>query len=108
RGSCRARRGGVSFTTSLPLRLVIFDCDGVLVDSEGPSNRALAEEIKKLGWPIDEAEATRRFTGYQLKQITPVGEAQLGRPVPDGWVELHRRRPVDELANDVELMPGRE
>ena len=78
----------MSLTTKLPLRLVIFDCDGVLVDSEGPSNRALAEEITKLGWPMDEAEATRRFIGYQLKQVAPVVEAHLGCPVPAGWVEL--------------------
>lgn len=96
----------MSFTTTLPLRLVIFDCDGVLVDSEGPSNRALAEEITKLGWPMDEAEATRRFIGYQLKQVAPVVEAHLGRPVPSGWVELLRSRLVDVLGNEVELMPG--
>ena len=96
----------MSFTTALPLRLVIFDCDGVLVDSEGPSNRALAEEITKLGWPMDEAESTRRFIGYQLRDIAPVVEAHLGRPVPPGWVEELRRRMVDVLAREVEPMPG--
>jgi len=96
----------VSFATELPLRLVIFDCDGVLVDSEGPSNRAVAEEITKLGWPMDEAESTRRFIGYQLRDIAPVVEAHLGRPVPPGWVEELRRRMVDVLAREVEPMPG--
>jgi len=96
----------VRFATELPLRLVIFDCDGVLVDSEGPSNRAVAEEITKLGWPMDEAEATRRFIGYQLKDIAPIVEAHLGRPVPEGWVEMLRRRLVEVLGKEVELMPG--
>jgi HAD superfamily hydrolase (TIGR01509 family) len=96
----------VSLTTALPLRLVIFDCDGVLVDSEGPSNRALAEEISKLGWPMDEAEAMRRFIGYQLNQVASVVEAHLGRSVPEGWVELLRRRVVEVLGNEVEKMPG--
>ncbi len=96
----------MSFPPKLPLQLVIFDCDGVLVDSEGPSNRAVAEEISKLGWPMDEAESTRRFVGYQLGQIPPVVEAHLGRPVPEGWVELLRARLVDVLAYEAELVPG--
>lgn len=96
----------MSFPPKLPLRLVIFDCDGVLVDSEGPSNRAVAEEITRLGWAMDEAESTRRFVGYQLGQIPPVVEAHLGRPVPDGWVEHLRARLVDVLANEAELVPG--
>ena len=100
------RRGGVSFTTALPLRLVIFDCDGVLVDSEGPSNRAVAEEVTALGWPMTEAESTQLFIGCQLGGIADVVEAHLGRPVPEGWVEHLRRRIVDVLSNEVEAMPG--
>ena len=96
----------MTFATKLPLALVIFDCDGILVDSEGPSNRAVAEEITRLGWPMDEAEATRRFIGYQLKAVAEVVEAHFGRPVPEGWVELLRRRLVEVLANEVEAMPG--
>ena len=96
----------MSFPPLLPLQLVIFDCDGVLVDSEGPSNRAVAEEITKLGWTMDEAESTRRFVGYQLQQISPVVEAHLGRPVPEGWIEHLRARLLHVLANEVELVPG--
>ena len=56
----------MSFPPPLPLQLVIFDCDGVLVDSEGPSNRAVAEEVTKLGWAMDEAESMRQFVGFRL------------------------------------------
>ncbi len=96
----------MSFPPALPLRLVIFDCDGVLVDSEGPSNRAVAEEVAKLGWTMDEAESMRRFVGFTLEQIAPVVEAHIGQAVPDGWVELVRRRIIDVLSNELELMPG--
>lgn len=75
-----------------PIQLVIFDCDGVLVDSEGPSNRVVAEEVTALGWPMTEADSTRRFIGHRLSDIPPVVEAHLGRPVPDGWVEHLRTR----------------
>ncbi len=96
----------MSFTTPLPLRLVIFDCDGVLVDSEGPSNRAVAEELTALGWAMTEAQSTQRFIGYQLGGIAEVAEAHLGRKLPEGWVEHLRRRLIDVLANEVEAMPG--
>ncbi len=92
--------------TKLPLRLVIFDCDGVLVDSEGPSNRMVAEEISRLGWPMLEAEATQRFIGFRLSDIPPVVEARLGRSVPAGWVGHLRQRLVSVLGQEVEPMPG--
>jgi beta-phosphoglucomutase-like phosphatase (HAD superfamily) len=46
-----------------PLRLVIFDCDGVLVDSEPPTNRLTARELTALGWPITPDEVERTFLG---------------------------------------------
>ena len=88
-----------------PVQLVIFDCDGVLVDSEGPSNRLVAQEIGKLGWPMTEAESTARFVGFRLSDIAPVVEARLGRPVPDGWVETLRQRLIAASAT-LQTIPG--
>ena len=51
------------------LRLVIFDCDGVLVDSEGPSNQLVAREVTALGWPITTAESRALFIGRRLSDI---------------------------------------
>lgn len=96
----------MSFPPALPLRLVIFDCDGVLVDSEGPSNRAVAEEVAKLGWAMDETESMRHFVGFTLEQIAPVVEAHTGRAVPEGWVEGVRSRVIDVLSRELVLMPG--
>jgi phosphoglycolate phosphatase-like HAD superfamily hydrolase len=44
-----------------PLRLVIFDCDGVLIDSEAIANRIVAAELTKLGWAMDPASAGGAF-----------------------------------------------
>lgn len=96
----------MSFPPALPLELVIFDCDGVLVDSEGPSNRAVAEEVTKLGWPMDEDESMRRFVGFRLEAMPAVIAAEIGRDVPDGWVETVRQRLISTLATELELMPG--
>ena len=88
-----------------PIRLVIFDCDGVLIDSEGPSNRVVAAEITKLGWPMTEADSTALFVGYQLADIPPVVEKRLGRPVPDGWVEQLRRGMIAAFET-IQTVPG--
>ena len=88
-----------------PIRLVIFDCDGVLIDSEGPSNRVVAQEISRLGWPMTEQESTRLFVGYQLADIPRVVEARLGRPVPEGWVETLRRAMIAAFES-IEMVPG--
>ena len=95
----------MSFPPRLPLQLVIFDCDGVLVDSEGPSNRAVAAEVTKLGWPMDEAESMRQFVGFRLEAMPPVIAARIGRDLPEGWVEAMRQRLIATLAEELELIP---
>ena len=96
----------MSFPPALPLQLVIFDCDGVLVDSEGPSNRAVAVEVTKLGWAMDEAESMRQFVGFRLEAMPAVIAARIGRDVPEGWVEMLRQRLIATLATELQLMPG--
>ena len=96
----------MSFPPALPLRLVIFDCDGVLVDSEAPSNRVVAEEVSKLGWAMTEAESMRLFVGFTLEQIAPLVAARIGRAVPDEWVEALRQRIIAVLSREVALVPG--
>ena len=89
----------------LPVRLVIFDCDGVLVDSEGPANRIVAEEITNLGWPMTEAESTTLFMGSSLSTMPAVIEAKLGQVVPEGWVEMLRNRLIAAF-DVVPTIPG--
>jgi HAD superfamily hydrolase (TIGR01509 family) len=72
---------------SNPIRLVIFDCDGVLVDSERIAVRVDVVVLAELGWVMTEAEVVERFMGrtdeYMVSQI----EAHLGRPLPANWEE---------------------
>ncbi|MBC7799151.1 MAG: HAD hydrolase-like protein, partial [Gemmatimonadaceae bacterium] len=92
--------------TPSPLRLVIFDCDGVLVDSEGVSARVTAREATRLGWPLTEQQAMERFIGLRLSDMPPMIEAHTGRPVPPGWVAHVCDRLIEALAQEVEAMPG--
>ncbi|MBO0692130.1 MAG: HAD family phosphatase [Acidimicrobiaceae bacterium] len=64
---------------------MIFDCDGVLVDSEPLAARVNAELLAELGWPLSEAEAGRRFIGCSAPYFRAEVEAHIGRPMPAWW-----------------------
>ncbi|HSG64942.1 MAG TPA: HAD family hydrolase, partial [Gammaproteobacteria bacterium] len=63
-------------------RLIIFDCDGVLVDSEPITNRVLAQCVSDAGWAIDAAYSVEHFKGRNLHEIHREVEQQVGRSLP--------------------------
>jgi HAD superfamily hydrolase (TIGR01509 family) len=79
-------------TSEVPPALVIFDCDGVLVDSEPLAARINAELLTELGWPLSEEEVARRFIGCSAAYFRAEVEAHLGRPLPEGWDPQYRTR----------------
>ncbi len=72
-----------------PADLVIFDCDGVLVDSERLSVRVESRLLAELGWPLTEDDVLERFVGRSDAHMKAEIEAALGRPVPE-WDEQYR------------------
>lgn len=88
---------------SRALELVIFDCDGVLVDSERLAVRIDVQVLAKLGWVVTEAEVIERFVGRSDKSIKVDIEAQLGRPLPDDWE--HEFQSLYRAAFAAELTP---
>jgi HAD superfamily hydrolase (TIGR01509 family) len=68
-------------------QLVIFDCDGVLVDSEPISNRILAEMLSAQGLATTLAQSRRDYQGLLLADIVRVAEGRLGRSLPEDWQE---------------------
>ena len=68
---------------SRALELVIFDCDGVLVDSERIAVRTDVKVFAQLGWVLTEAEIIERFVGLSDKSIKAAIEAHLGRVLAD-------------------------
>jgi beta-phosphoglucomutase-like phosphatase (HAD superfamily) len=89
-----------------PLRLVIFDCDGVLIDSEPIADRVVAKELAAVGWPITPAEAHSRFLGMRTPDMPPIIEAMLGRPLPEGWAANVAERMIVAMAQEAVLIPG--
>jgi HAD superfamily hydrolase (TIGR01509 family) len=83
--------------------LVIFDCDGVLVDSEPLAAQVNAELLGELGWPISRAEVGERFVGCSYAHFLLEVEAHLGHSVPSDWPSRFRER-FEALA-EAELCP---
>jgi HAD superfamily hydrolase (TIGR01509 family) len=69
----------------VPIDLVIFDCDGVLVDSEIISCRTHAGVLTRYGYPITSEQVFDRFLGRSDKQAHAEVEAELGRALPDEY-----------------------
>jgi beta-phosphoglucomutase-like phosphatase (HAD superfamily) len=86
--------------------LVIFDCDGVLVDSEPISVRVDVELFAEVGLPMTEAEVIDRFVGRSPEVIVAAIEDQLGHGLPDGVFERAERRLRDAWATELTPVDG--
>ena len=89
-----------------PFELVIFDCDGVLVDSEHLSVRVESRYLTELGWPLSEAEVFERFTGQTDAYMNEAIEAQLGDRLPPGWKERFHARYREAFAAELAPVDG--
>jgi HAD superfamily hydrolase (TIGR01509 family) len=85
---------------------VIFDCDGVLVDSEPISNGVLAEMLAEQGLAMSLAEARARFQGLLLSEVLERSEAMLGRPLSPGWLDEYVERRAAVFAAELRPLDG--
>ncbi len=88
------------------LQLVIFDCDGVLVNSEVISNDVLARALSAEGLPTALAEARRDYQGLLLSEVVSQAEAKLGQPLPEGWLAEYERDRTEAFRRDLRPVPG--
>lgn len=101
--SAAGRPGATGASTS---KLVIFDCDGVLVDSEAISNGVLADMLAEQGLSMSLAEARARFQGLLLSQVLERAERMLGRPLPPGWLDEYVERRAAVFAAELRPVEG--
>ncbi len=71
---------------------VLFDCDGVLVDSEPITNGLLRDMLAEAGWDLSPQECMRIFLGKAVKDERARIEAHTGRPLTDEWLAAFRAR----------------
>ena len=85
--------------------LVIFDCDGVLVDSELITNRVFAQMLNELGIAISLEDMFERFVGRSMPQCLEILTKLLGRPVPQHFVEEYQTRSATALKSELKAVP---
>ncbi len=88
------------------VELVIFDCDGVLIDSERLAVKVDVVILRELGWPLSEADVIERFVGRSDADARADIEAHLGRRLPPGWDETVERRYREAFADALAPVDG--
>ncbi|WP_406172491.1 HAD family hydrolase [Streptomyces sp. NBC_00996] len=86
--------------------LVIFDNDGVLVDSEPISNTILAAYLTELGHPTSYEESLRDYMGSAMHRIHEVVQERSGRQLPDDFDDVFHGRVFAAFERELEPVPG--
>jgi HAD superfamily hydrolase (TIGR01509 family) len=85
--------------------LVIFDCDGVLVDSEVISSRAHAETLTRHGYPITPEQVLERFLGVSDREARQTIETEICRKLPDDFEAQMKQAALRRYADDLPTIP---
>ncbi len=91
---------------AFPFDAVLFDCDGVLVDSEPITNRVLADMLGELGWSLSTEESMRIFTGKAVKDEAALIESKTGFRITPEWLAGFRERRNAALDADLLAITG--
>lgn len=86
--------------------LVIFDCDGVLIDSEVISTRMTIERLAALGYDVSEPDANRRFVGRSYRSMRSDVEADWGQKLPPSFEADLEQATVEAMAKALQPVRG--
>ena len=87
-------------------QLVIFDCDGVLVDSEPVANRTLAQMLRELGLDLTQEQIFEKFVGFSMAHVMRTIERLLGRAPPETFLRDLQARTFEAFRAELQAMPG--
>ncbi|HSV59306.1 MAG TPA: HAD family phosphatase [Variovorax sp.] len=93
-------------TAAFPFDAVLFDCDGVLVDSEPITNGVLRDMLEELGWVMSLEDCMRTFVGKAVKDEAAQIEARTGFAITPEWLRGFQARRNDALDRDLLEIPG--
>lgn len=86
--------------------LLIFDCDGVLIDSETLACRVVAEELAEHGIVLAPEELDARFPGFTDQRIAEILTVETGRSLPDDFPLRVAKRTIARFEQELEAVPG--
>ncbi len=102
---CRAASSPRMIIT-MNFEAILFDCDGVLVDSEAITCGVLRDMFDEQGWRMTLAECMQRFVGHTVKSQRSVIEAHTGVPLTDAWLEQFYALRNERLTQDITAIEG--
>lgn len=85
--------------------LVVFDCDGVLVDTEQVTSQIIADSFTAYGLPIGQHQVADLFTGGTLQDVMTEGRRR-GANLPDNWLDLTYETIYTRIAKGVDVFDG--
>lgn len=88
------------------IELVIFDCDGVLVDSEHISQKIMAELTTLWGYPCTPAEARRLYMGHSMPKCLQIMREDLKIKAPDDFLKLYNQKIYEAFNEGVLAVEG--
>ena len=89
-----------------PFQAVLFDCDGVLVDSEPITNGVLREVLNEAGWALTQAECHAIFIGKAVRDERERIERETGRPLTEEWMRAFYARRDQRLRAELQTVAG--
>jgi len=90
----------------MPYELIIFDCDGVLVDSEPIVNRMFVTMLAELGHELDYKKTLVEFSGTSVARRFEVCRQRLDFAVPSEFLGLFQKRLAEALERELHPIPG--
>ncbi|WP_373083537.1 HAD family hydrolase [Zhongshania sp.] len=88
------------------IKLIIFDCDGVLIDSEIISATVLIEKLRELSVDIDMGYVQRHFLGYSFKSVTEKVFATFSVSLPEGFEAEYRAALLEQFRQELQPTQG--
>jgi HAD superfamily hydrolase (TIGR01509 family) len=86
--------------------LIIFDCDGVLVDSEPIQNRLFYEMLVDIGWTLGYEETVKTFIGCTMADCLEIAEQRRGRALPSDFEDRLQARTFAAFEQELRPVPG--
>jgi len=92
--------------TRIDFDAVLFDCDGVLVDSEALTCQVLRDMLDERGWRLTLAQCMAQFIGKTVHEEAELIVQRTGQPWSEDWLQDFYRRRNDALRDTVQAVPG--